>query len=114
MTCLRSDTPFNHSAWGFRHSITLIEGRAAPGTNSEVLLEFPVALLVPQMHPAASADQILEAFAAGQSAGGRPGVAELRNPAGEARGDLARKTTPVMELLLQGLRTRAAATKKLA
>lgn len=64
--------------WLLRHeidfAITLIEGRPSPGVNSEVLLEFPVALLVPQSHPAKSADEILDAFAAGQSAGGKTGA----------------------------------------
>jgi len=165
-------------------AITLIEGRPAPGVNSEVFLEFPVALIVPQSHPGKTSDEILDAFAAGQSPGGRAGKAApalplIALPANETAtrrfreflnkrglewptsievtaleligtyvaagfglgislaipgsrlpagvrvlpidgiplvklGALWRgKPTPVMELLLQGLRTRAAAAKRL-
>lgn len=154
-------------------AVTLIDGQAAPGMNSEVLLEFPVALLVPQTHPAKSAEEILDAFAAADPA---PPLVSL--PQGEAATRRFReylhqrglewptsievtaleliatyvaagfglgvtlavpgvrmpgnvrllpitgiplvklgavwrgKATPVMNLLLQGLRTRAAAAKK--
>lgn len=70
--------------WLVRHEIdfavSLIEGRPAPGVNSEVMLELPVALLVPQSYPGKTAEQILDAFAAGHSAGGRSGAAPAPAP----------------------------------
>lgn len=61
--------------WLVRHeidfAITLIEGRPAPGVNSEILLEIPVALLVMASHPAKSAEQVVEALEGGQGSENR-------------------------------------------
>lgn len=65
--------------WLVRHEIdfavSLIEGRPAPGVNSEVLLELPVALVVPPDYPGRTADQILDALAAGKGPAGRSAAA---------------------------------------
>lgn len=61
--------------WLVRHeidfAITLIEGRSAPGVNSEILLEIPVALLVASSHPAKTAEQVVEALDCGHGTAGR-------------------------------------------
>ena len=67
--------------WLVRHEIdfavSLIEGRPAPGVNSEVFLELPVALVVPKAYAGKgrTAEQILEALAAGKDPAGRSGAA---------------------------------------
>jgi len=52
-------------------AITLIEGRPSPGVETEVLIELPVALLVAKSHPGKTAEDVLNAFAAGQSGSGK-------------------------------------------
>ena len=71
-------------SWLVRHeidfAITLLEGRPAPGVNSEVLIELPVAFVVPKHHAATSADSIIEDFAAGRGSQGKRGENEPTSP----------------------------------
>jgi len=61
-------------------AVTLIEGRPMPGLNSEVMLELPIAFLVPKAYPAKNAAELLEAFMAGQAGGGGKASSEPASP----------------------------------